>query len=78
MVKLIEKKIDDDKKDKALKSQGIPYSKMLLTYADSYDKLLIFLGYFTAIVTGMAMPSFVFIFGNVINSFGDDATKAIN
>lgn len=41
-----------------------------MTYADSTDKTLIRIGYLAAIITGLAMPSFVFIFGDIINSFG--------
>jgi ATP-binding cassette subfamily B (MDR/TAP) protein 1 len=29
-------------------------------------------GYFFAVITGLAMPSFVFLFGNIINSYGPD------
>jgi hypothetical protein len=47
-----------------------PYSKILLTFADGKDKLLITLGYFTAIATGAGLPSFVFIFGDIVNTFG--------
>ena len=28
-------------------------------------------GYFTAVITGLGMPSFVFLFGDVVDSFGD-------
>ena len=43
-----------------------------MTFADQKDKILMTIGYFFAIATGLAMPSFVFLFGNVINTFGDD------
>ena len=55
----------------------MPYSKILLTYADSTDKWLMAFGYFMSIATGIAMPSFVFIFGDIINSFGGDALSSI-
>jgi len=42
-----------------------------LTYADKKDKFLIGIGYFMSIATGLAMPSFVFLFGDIINGFGD-------
>ena len=52
---------------------------MLFTYADSKDRWLIYIGYFTAMATGAAMPSFVFIFGDIANSFGvgDSGISAI-
>jgi len=30
------------------------------------------LGYFTAIVTGLGMPSFVFLFGDIVDKFGSN------
>ena len=39
---------------------------------DKTDKTLMTLGYLTAILTGMALPSFVFLFGDVVDSFGKD------
>lgn len=37
-----------------------------------------FLGYFMSIATGIAMPSFVFIFGDIINSFGGSGSSALD
>lgn len=47
----------------------MPYKKILLTYADQQDKLFIAVGYFTAILTGLGLPSFVFLWGNIVNGF---------
>ena len=35
-------------------------------------------GYGSAIITGVAMPSFVFIMGSIVNSFADEGSNAIN
>ena len=56
--------------EKMVKLETVPYSKILLTYADSTDKTLMALGYFTAIITGLGLPSFVFLFGDIIDDFG--------
>jgi ATP-binding cassette subfamily B (MDR/TAP) protein 1 len=66
----VDKKIQERENEKLKNTQVVPYSKILLTYADSKDKMLIAFGYFMAIATGVALPSFVFIFGDIINSFG--------
>ena len=42
-----------------------------MTYADGLDKFLICMGYFMAIVTGLGLPSFVFLFGDIVDEFGD-------
>ena len=46
----------------------VPYSK-LYCLADKSDMLLMYIGWFSAMVTGCGMPSFVFLIGNVIDSF---------
>jgi hypothetical protein len=55
----------------------VSYGKILTTYAEPTDKYLMAFGYFSAIATGIAMPSFVFIMGDILNSFGDNALEAI-
>ena len=55
----------------------VPYSKILLTYADRQDKFLIAGGFFTAIITGLGLPSFVFLFGDIINSFGPNSHDVV-
>jgi ATP-binding cassette subfamily B (MDR/TAP) protein 1 len=77
LIALADKKIEERKIEKEKDTLGVSYSKMLMTYADSSDKWLMGIGYFMAIATGMAMPSFVFLFGNITNSFGGDAIEAI-
>ena len=47
----------------------VPYSK-LYTYASASDKILMYFGWMAACVTGTGLPSFAFLIGNIINSFG--------
>lgn len=47
----------------------IPYSK-LYKYASGSDKILMYIGWLMACLTGTGMPSFVFLIGNVIDAFG--------
>jgi ATP-binding cassette, subfamily B (MDR/TAP), member 1 len=49
----------------------VTYGKILLTYADRTDKILMVLGYFFSIVTGIGLPSFVFLFGDITDEFGN-------
>jgi len=48
-----------------------------MTYADRTDKILICLGYFFAIVTGLGIPSFTFLMGDVVVNF-TDPTKSLS
>jgi len=78
LLEKVDKRITTHKKEKEESTTTIAYSKILLTYADGTDKFLISLGYFMSISTGIIMPSFVFIFGDIINQFGDAAIDSIN
>jgi ATP-binding cassette subfamily B (MDR/TAP) protein 1 len=44
---------------------------ILLSQAEPFDKFLLGIGISMSLVTGLGLPSFVFIFGDVINSFGN-------
>ena len=55
----------------------MPYKKILMTYADRTDKILICLGYFFAILTGLGIPSFTFLMGDVVVNF-TDPTKSLS
>lgn len=60
----------------------VNYSK-LYQFASGSDKLLMYIGWGCACVTGCGMPSFVFLIGNVIDSFKpdtsvDETIKTIN
>jgi hypothetical protein len=41
------------------------YFKLLFTHADGTDKLLMFVGYFACVVSGVALPSMSLLFGNL-------------
>ena len=43
---------------------------MVFTYADQRDKLLFAVGAVAASSTGILIPSTMFVFGNIINSYG--------
>jgi ATP-binding cassette, subfamily B (MDR/TAP), member 1 len=46
----------------------VPYSK-LYCLASTADKFLMWIGWISAMITGFGMPSFVFIIGDIIDSF---------
>ncbi|XP_054802614.1 ABC transporter B family member 11-like [Prosopis cineraria] len=55
----------------------VPFYK-LFSYADSLDRLLMFVGTTAAIANGMTIPLLMIIFGNVIDAFGGTSdTKEI-
>jgi ATP-binding cassette, subfamily B (MDR/TAP), member 1 len=53
----------------------VGYGKILFTQADGTDKFLMWSGYFFAVVTGLGIPSFTFLFGDIINDFGTPGSK---
>lgn len=64
-------KKQDSKKIKATKEsqKTVPFYK-LFSYADTFDRLLMFVGTIAAIANGMTIPLLMIIFGNVIDAFG--------
>lgn len=77
-MKQIDDKIGERKAESKKNTETVPYSKILMTQAETLDKYLMTFGYAFAIMTGLALPSFVFIMGDIVNSFGDNAVEAIN
>ena len=75
---LVNQKVESHKAEKAKSQEQAPYSQILTTFADGKDKALIGLGYATAIITGLGLPSFVFIFGDIINSFGPNQKNVVD
>jgi ABC transporter transmembrane region len=73
----VNEKVKDKKEEKDKQKLMVPYSKILLTYADRSDKILITCGFLTAIITGLGLPSFVFLFGDIVNSFGPNTTDVV-
>ena len=81
--KIVQQAKEFIKKDKlatAAASETVPYGKILNTYADRTDKVLMTLGYFFSIVTGLGLPSFTFLFGDIVVSFtgGGSMTDTVN
>jgi ATP-binding cassette subfamily B (MDR/TAP) protein 1 len=74
---LIESKVEEYKKEKEEEKLMAPYSKILLTYADKKDKCLMIFGYLSSIITGLGLPSFVFLFGDIVDSFGPKSTNVV-
>ena len=46
----------------------VSFRKIIFTYADRTDKIILFIGFFCAAVCGLGLPSFVFLFGNIADS----------
>ena len=44
-------------------------SKLLFTFADRQDKTLLLMGFITASLCGLGLPSIVFLFGDIADSF---------
>lgn len=49
--------------------QTVPYSK-LYTFANTSDRLLMAIGIVSSTIMGFGMPSFVFLIGEILDSFG--------
>ena len=65
----MEARIEELKKEKREQTDSVPYSKILFSYSDGCDKFLMWIGYFMALVTGLGLPSFTFLFGDIVNDF---------
>ena len=50
-------------------SELLSYSKLLFIFADTQDKLIIFLGFSLAIISGAALPRMIFLLGEILNEF---------
>ena len=74
---LIDQKVEDYRKSKEEEQLQVPYSKILFTYADRNDKCLMIFGYASSIIAGLGLPSFVFLFGDIVDSFGPTSTDII-
>eukprot|EP00347_Sterkiella_histriomuscorum_P015933 403355132 len=58
-------------------TEQVPYSKLLMTYADRTDKFLMAGGFICSFATGAGMPSMVFLMGDIINTFQDGSTSVV-
>ena len=59
------------REDRQTKKNQVSYFKILLTYAEKKDKMLIIGGYSMAIISGFGLPSILFIWGNILNAYTD-------
>src|SRR5690606_5694226 len=50
----------------------VNFGTILLTQADGTDKMLMALGFGMAFLNGLGLPSFTFLYGNIINAFADE------
>jgi len=66
----VENRLEETELEKQKSSETTSLKKLLLTHADRQDKILMTIGFTIAILNGFALPSFVFIFGDIIDSFG--------
>lgn len=57
--------------------QAAPYTQILLTFADGLDKTYLFIGYFAAALAGAALPTFTFMFGDIVNGIGTDDDQGV-
>lgn len=55
------------------------FSRILFHFSDKKDKLFLFIGFVCAILCGLGLPSFVFLFGDIADSFDPygDRTEAL-
>ena len=67
VIGMIEKKIKDNQVVK--QPAAAPLSKILFTYADRQDKILLLMGFISASFCGFGLPSIVFLFGDIADSF---------
>jgi ABC-type multidrug transport system fused ATPase/permease subunit len=72
LVRQVDSMINRERSGTNALGPSVPYSK-LYSLASSSDKTLMIIGWIAAGIAGFGMPSFVFIIGNVIDSF--DTTK---
>ena len=66
-----DKTIEDFEKEEEKDKETAPYSKILMTYADRTDRILMCLGYFFSVASGIGMPSFAYLLGDVMVNFTD-------
>jgi ATP-binding cassette subfamily B (MDR/TAP) protein 1 len=73
----VDSKIDAREKEKAAAKDKINLGTILMTQADGKDKFLITLSFIMAFITGAGLPSFTFLYGNIINAFGSDSADSM-
>ncbi|KAL3648160.1 ATP-binding cassette, sub-B (MDR TAP), member 4 [Castilleja foliolosa] len=65
-----------EKEEVVLTNNTVPFYK-LFAFSDSKDKLLMIIGTIGAIGNGISLPLMTILFGQLINSFGDNQTHGV-
>ena len=78
LIKQSNEKLEKEKDALKAAAETVPYGKILLTFADGTDKLLMGMGYFFAILTGVGVPSFTFLFGDIVVNFTDPSQSIVD
>ena len=79
----VDEHIEEAKKKEKSKSPLVPYSK-LYSLGTKGDKCNMIIGWVFAVLTGMGLPSMVFLIGNMLDSFNptksnkDDMLRSIS
>lgn len=66
---------DSEKSKQTEKTNSVPFPK-LFTFADSADIALMILGSIGAIGNGLCMPLMTLLFGDLIDTFGDNQNNS--
>lgn len=69
LLRQVESTIARDSSDKKDIGPACAYSK-LYSLASTKEKTLMYIGWICAAITGLGMPSFAFLMGDIINAFG--------
>ena len=67
LIQNVDIKIQDDRDGK--NKPMVPFSKLVWTLADQKDKFMFVGGMTSSILCGLGLPSFVFLFGDIADSF---------
>ena len=73
LLRQVDTMISRDKSGTNIIGPTVPYSK-LYSLASTSDKTLMYIGFASSCLTGLGMPSFVFLIGDVIDSFNPYTT----
>jgi len=68
LVRQIDQAVEKVEEEKKQKTEAVPYSK-LYSLESGTDKCYRFLGWGASIIAGLAMPSFVYFMGDIVDTF---------
>ena len=71
LISKAEKVIYDFEKNQEKEKETVSYKKILMTYSDRTDHVLMCIGYFFSVVSGLGLPSFAYFLGDVMVNFTD-------